>query len=251
MDRIGNLLQELGGYVLMLRRMLYPPENWKMFLKRNVASCYFVGIQSLGLIVLVSFFMGMIAVMLCQYMVDNPVVPHFVIGFITRDLLLLELTPTGMAALLACVVGFRMTFAIGSLKREEQMDALETMGINTASYIVFPFILSSLFVIPLLLVLSFFVSLFGGFVLCYASGIIPYHDYLQGLQFDLKDISVNMFFAKIYLFAFVISSVSAYLGYSFSGTVQQLSKRSTYSITINCVLLLLSDYAVTDMFLHP
>ena len=247
---MDNLLQQIGGYVLMLRRMLYPPDNWRMYAKRIVASCYFVGIQSLGLIVLVSFFMGMIAVVLCQYIVDNPVVPHFFIGVITRDLLLLELTPTGITALLACVVGFRVTFAIGSFKREEQMDALEVMGVNTASYIVFPFILSSVFMIPLLLVLSFFISLFGGFVLCYATGIIPYNDYLQGLQFEMKDIGIQMFFVKIYFFSFVISSVAAYLGYSFSGTVRQLSKKSTYSITVNCVLLLLLDYVITDMVLY-
>ncbi|WP_447641004.1 MULTISPECIES: MlaE family ABC transporter permease [Chitinophagaceae] len=247
---MGRLLQEIGGYVLMLRRMLYPPENWKMFLKRVIASCYFVGIQSVWLIVLISFFMGMIAVVLCQYIVDNPVVPHFVIGVITRDLLILELTPTGVTALLACVVGFRVTFAMGSFKREEQIDALEVMGVNTASYFVCPFVLSSVLMIPMLLVLSFFVSLLGGFFLCYMTGLIPYSDFLQGLQFDMKDISIRMFFVKIYSFSFLISSIAAYLGYSFSGTVRQLSKRSTYSITVNCVLLLIFDYLITDLMLY-
>ncbi|PZP52072.1 MAG: ABC transporter permease [Pseudopedobacter saltans] len=247
---MGNFLQQIGGYVLMLRRMLYPPENWKMFFKRTLQSCFFVGVQSLGLVVVISFFLGMIAVLLCQYMVDNPVVPHFVIGVITRDLLLLELTPTGITALLACVVGFRTTFAMGSYRREEQIDALEVMGINTSSYLVFPFILSSVLMMPLLLVLSFFISLFGGFVLCYFANVIPFNDYVQGLQFDLKDISIEMFFTKIYFFSFIISSISAYLGYSFSGTVSQLSKRSTFSITVNCILLLLLDYAITDVFLY-
>lgn len=247
---MGNLLQQIGGYVLMLRRMLYPPDNWRMSIKRLVACCYLVGVQSLGLIVLVSFFMGMIAVILCQYMMDNPVIPHFVIGVITRDLLLLELTPTGITALLACVVGFRVTFAMGSFRREEQIDALEAMGINTASYLVFPFILSSVFMIPLLLVLSFFISLFGGFVLCYLTAIIPYNDFIQGLQFDTKDVSIQMFFVKIYSFSFIISSISAYLGYSFSGTVRQLSRKSTYSITLNCILLLLFDYIITDLMLY-
>lgn len=247
---MGNFLQQVGGYVLMLRRMLHPPENWRMFFRRTIQSCYFVGVQSINLIVIISFFMGMIAVLLCQYMVDNPIVPHFVIGVITRDLLLLELTPTGITALLACVIGFRVTFAMGSYKREEQIDALEVMGINTSSYLVFPFILSSILMIPLLLVLSYFISLFGGFVLCYTTNVIPYNDYMQGLQFDLKNISIEMFFVKIYVFAFVISSISAYLGYSFSGTVSQLSKRSTFSITINCVLLLLLDYAITDLLLY-
>ncbi|MFT4203501.1 MAG: ABC transporter permease [Chitinophagaceae bacterium] len=247
---MGNLLQQVGGYVLMLRRMLYPPENARMFGKRMVQSCGFVGIQSLGLVVLVSFFLGMIAVLLCQYMIDNPIVPHFVVGTMTRDLLLWELTPTGISALLACVIGFRMTFAIGSYRREEQMDALEVMGVNSASYIVFPLVLSSIFMVPLLLVLSFFISLFGGFVLCYASDIIPYNDYIQGLQVDLRNIGIELFFTKIYLYAFIISSIGAYLGYSFSGTVQQLSRRSTTSIAINCLLLILLDYVITDMLLN-
>lgn len=248
---MGSLLQQIGGYVLMLRRMVYPPENWRMFFKRFIGSCYFVGIQSLGLIIIISFFMGMIAVLLCMYLINNPIVPNFVIGVITRDLLILELTPTGITALLACVVGFRTTFAVGSFRREEQIDALEVMGINTASYVVFPFILSSIVMIPMLLVLSFFISLLGGFVLCYFTHIISYVDYLQGLQFQLKDIAVHMFFVKIFLFSFVISSIAAYLGYSFSGTVRQLSKKATYSITVNCILLLLLDYLITDLMLYP
>lgn len=135
--------------------MCYPPENWKLFFKRILSSCYFVGVQSLWLVLIISFFMGMIAVTMCEYLVDNPMVPHFVIGMITRELLILELTPTGITALIACVAGFRVTFEIGSLKRNEQIDALETMGINTASFIVFPFIIGSLLMIPLLLVVSF------------------------------------------------------------------------------------------------
>lgn len=236
--------------MLMLRRMLYPPENWKMFFKRIVLSCYFVGVQSLGLVVIISFFLGMIAVLLCQYMINNPIVPNYVIGVISRDLLLLELTPTGITALLACVIGFRMTFAIGSYRREEQIDALELMGVNTASYLILPYILGSIMMIPLLLISSFFISLFGGFAICYLSDIIPYNDYIQGLQFNLSNISMEMFFVKIYLFSFIISSVSLYLGYSFSGNVQQLSKRATLSITINCILLLLFDYVITDIFLY-
>ena len=236
--------------MLMLRRMLYPPENWKMFFKRIVLSCYFVGVQSLGLVVIISFFLGMIAVLLCQYMINNPIVPNYVIGVISRDLLLLELTPTGITALLACVIGFRMTFAIGSYRREEQIDALELMGVNTASYLILPYILGSIMMIPLLLISSFFISLFGGFTICYLSDIIPYNDYIQGLQFNLSNISMEMFFVKIYFFSFIISSVSLYLGYSFSGNVQQLSKRATLSITINCILLLLFDYVITDIFLY-
>ena len=221
-----------------------------MFFKRIVLSCYFVGVQSLGLVVIISFFLGMIAVLLCQYMINNPIVPNYVIGVISRDLLLLELTPTGITALLACVIGFRMTFAIGSYRREEQIDALELMGVNTASYLILPYILGSIMMIPLLLISSFFISLFGGFAICYLSDIIPYNDYIQGLQFNLSNISMEMFFVKIYLFSFIISSVSLYLGYSFSGNVQQLSKRATLSITINCILLLLFDYVITDIFLY-
>lgn len=183
-------------------------------------------------------------------MIDNPVVPPYMVGMVTREILLLELTPTGMSALIACVVGFRMTFYVGNLKMNEQIDALEIMGVNTASFIVFPFVLSSFIMVPCLLIISLITSLIGGWFLCYSTNLIPAQQFLIGLQFNFQNLSVEMLIIKSLIFSILISSISGFCGYTFSGTVKDLSKRSTYSITLNCIVLIVFDYLITSLILE-
>lgn len=247
---IGRFFKDLGAYMIMFRRMFRRPENFGMLWKRFIQSCYIVGVQTLPIIIIISFCMGMVMVMVCEKMIDNPVVPPYMVGMVTREILLLELTPTGMSALIACVVGFRMTFYVGNLRMNEQIDALETMGINTASFIVFPFVLASFIMVPCLLIVSIIVSLIGGWFLCYSTNLIPAAQYLIGLQFNFQNLSVEMLIIKSLIFSILISTIAGFCGYSFSGTIKDLSKRSTYSITLNCIVLIIFDYIITSFILQ-
>lgn len=187
--------------------------------------------------------------MQASYMLDNPMVPRSIIATVVRDSMLLEIAPTGIGAILACVVGFKVTSEIGYMRLYEQIDAMDIMGIHTLNYIVLPRITAAIITFPCLIIISLTLSMFGGYLVSIFSDGIPKEYYLSGLITNFKPFEVTVAGVKIIVYSFVVSSIACFLGYYFNGSSFDLSRTSTKAIIANCLILMALDYLITDLML--
>ena len=241
---------ELGRYLLMLKGMFSKPENMKVYWKEFMHQCSEIGIGSLGIVVIISFFMGAVSAVQTAYQLVSPLIPKSSIAQIVRDTVILEFAPTLVCIVLAGVVGSKIASELGNMRVSEQIDALEIMGINTKAYLVFPRILASLIMIPMLVVISMVLGIWGGRIAGIGSGILSSYDYDKGLLQSF--LPYNVFFAlvKAYTFAFIISSIPAYFGYYVNGGALEIGRASTRSVVVSCIMILFADYILAQLLLN-
>src|ERR1700754_2692425 len=190
-----TLFTEFGRYLLMIKGMFSKPENWKMYWKELMHQCSEIGIGSLGIVVIISTFMGAVSALQTAYQLVSPVIPMSTVAQIVRDTVILEFAPTLVCIVLAGVVGSKIASELGNMRVSEQIDALEIMGINTKAYLVLPKILAALIMIPLLVVVSAALGIYGGRLAGVASGILSAAQYDKGLLGNYQP--YNVFFALI------------------------------------------------------
>lgn len=244
-----NLFNELGRYVLMLKGMFSKPENWKMYWKEFMHQCSEIGIGSLGIVAIISVFIGAVSVVQTAYQLTSPLIQRFTIAQIVRDTVILEFAPTLVCIVLAGVVGSKIAGELGNMRVSEQIDALEIMGVNTKAYLVLPKILAALLVIPMLVIVATALALWGGKLAGTAAKLISADEYYKGLLMDF--IPFNAFFAliKAYTFAFLIASIPSYYGYHVKGGALEIGRASTRSVVVSCITVLLADYVLSALLL--
>jgi phospholipid/cholesterol/gamma-HCH transport system permease protein len=244
-----SLFSELGKFILMIKGMFSKPENWKMYWKEFMHQCSEIGIGSLGIVAIISFFIGAVSVVQTAYQLTSPLIQRYTIAQIVRDTVILEFAPTLVCIVLAGVVGSKIAGELGNMRVSEQIDALEIMGINTKAYLVFPKILAALLVIPMLVVLATALALWGGKLAGSMAGLISPEEYYKGLLADF--IPFNAFFAiiKAYTFAFLIASIPSYYGYHVKGGALEIGRASTRSVVVSCITVLLADYVLSALLL--
>lgn len=238
-----------GAYLLMLKGMFSKPENPKMYWKQLMQQSVDIGIGSLGIVFIISLFMGGVTTLQTAYQLVSPIIPKATIAQIVRDTIILEFAPTLTSIVLAGVVGSKIASELGNMRISEQIDALEIMGINTRGYLVMPKILGALLTIPCLVVIAGFLGIWGGKMAGVMAGIISNDEFIQGLRQELKIYNIFFALSKSYTFAFIISSVSAYYGYNVQGGALEIGKASTTAVVVSCVLILFSDYALSAILL--
>ena len=244
-----NLINHIGKYTLMLKGMISKPENAKVYWREFMLQCNDIGIGSIGIVSIVSVFMGMVSAVQTSYQLVNPLIPKTTIAQIVRDTVILEFSPTLVCIVLAGVVGSKIASELGNMRVSEQIDALEIMGINTKTYLILPKITAALIMIPLLIILSMGLGIWGGRLAGNASGILSVETFDRGLMMDF--IPFNVWFALIkgYTFAFIISSVPAYYGYHVQGGALEIGRSSTKAVVVSCIMILLSDYVLAQLLL--
>src|SRR5579863_9757653 len=176
-----NIFTELGRYILMIRGMFSKPENMKMYWKEFMHQCVEIGIRSLGIVVIISIFMGAVSALQTAYQLVSPIIPLSTIAQIVRDTVILEFSPTLICIVLAGVVGSKIASELGNMRVSEQIDALEIMGINTKTYLILPKILASMFMIPCLIIISIAISIWGGYLAGMFSHILTRQQFERGL----------------------------------------------------------------------
>jgi phospholipid/cholesterol/gamma-HCH transport system permease protein len=245
-----NFFTEFGRYLLLMKGMFSRPENGKMYWKEFMHQCVEIGIGSLGIVVIISFFMGAVSALQTAYQLTSPVIPKSTIAQIVRDTVILEFAPTLVCIVLAGVVGSKIASELGNMRVSEQIDALEIMGINTKTYLVLPKIVAALMMIPLLIVVSMGLGIVGGRVAGIASGILAPNVYDRGLLENF--VSYNVFFALIkgYSFSFIISSIPAFYGYHVQGGSLEIGRASTKAVVVSCVAILFADYVLAALLLQ-
>lgn len=244
-----KFLKQFGSYLLLIKGMFGKPENAKVYWKEFMHQCADIGIGSLGIVTIISIFMGAVSAVQTSYQLSSPLLSKTVIAQIVRDTVILEFAPTLVCIVLAGVVGSKIASELGNMRVSEQIDALEIMGINTKTYLVLPKIVAALITIPLLIIIAMVLGIWGGRLAGSMAGILSTDTYDRGLQENFMPYNVSFALIKAYTFAFIISSIPAYFGYYVKGGALEIGRSSTKAVVVSCVLILLADYILAAILL--
>ena len=243
-----KILFHIGHYTLFLKKVFDKPERrsvyWSLFLDEIVK----LGIGSIGIIIIISGFMGMVITIQTASQIDASYIPVYLVGWTTRQSVILEFSTTMLALILAGKIGSNIASELGTMKVTEQIDALEIMGINSASFLILPKIIAAMFFFPILIILSITIGIIGGW-LGGLSMQIPTADFVYGLQYQFIPFYVTYSLIKTVVFAFLITSISAFYGYTTKGGAINVGKSSTLAVVYSSILLLIFNFILTDLIL--
>ena len=232
-----------------MKRVFSKPDKWTVFKKQTFSEMDNLCLGSLGIVAIISIFMGAVLVIQTAYSITTPFVPIYTIGFTARQSLILEFSPTIISLILAGKVGSRISSEIGTMRVTEQIDALEIMGINSANYLIFPKIIACVLLNPFLIILSMFLGMLGGWMVAIFTGIVTSDVYFVGLQSFFNPYQVFYALAKTSVFAFIITSVSGYHGYSTRGGALEVGRSSTLAVVYSSILIILANLVLTQLLL--
>ncbi len=244
-----SILYHIGRYFMLMAETFSKPERLSIYWRRTVEEMDLLGVKSLGIVALLSFFMGAVITIQTKTNIDSPLIPQYVVGFTVRQSTILEFSPTIISLILAGKVGSTIAAEIGSMRVREQIDALDIMGINSAGYLILPKIIATALINPFLIIISMFLSIFGGWLVGTLSGIISSANYLQGVQYDFNSYIVTYALIKTVVFAVVIATISAYQGYYTTGGTREVGISSTKAVVYSDVVILIMNYLLTQLLL--
>jgi len=244
-----ELFQHLGRYYLLIRQVFHKPEKTSIYLRQIITEIDSLGVNSFGIVAIVSIFMGAVITIQTALGIDSGWVPLYLVGFGTRESVILEFSPTIISLILAGKVGSHIASEIGTMRVTEQIDALEIMGVNSAAYLILPKIVASIFIFPFLVVLSMFLGISGGWFFGIVTEVVTSQEFLYGIQFEFKPFNVTYALIKTVVFAFIITSVSSYFGYYTKGGSLEVGRASTKAVVYSSIVILLLNLILTQLLL--
>ena len=249
---MANILKPvttLGRYLMLMGKVFSRPERIHMYFKQYVGEMVKLGYDSIGIVLLISFFIGAVICIQIKLNIQSPWMPRMVTGYTTREIMLLEFSSSIMCLILAGKVGSNIASEIGTMRVTQQIDALEIMGVNSAAYLILPKVLGLMTMIPLLVIFSIAAGIIGAFCTAWFGGIMTAADLQYGLQYCFVEYYVWCAIIKSLFFAFIIASVSAFFGYTVEGGSIAVGKASTDSVVSSSVLILFSDLILTQLLM--
>ena len=232
-----------------MARVFRLPDRSRMFWQQYSRELEKQGLQSLPIVIVISLFIGAILTIQSKTNTENPFLPKYIVGLLTRETLLLEFSSTILCLILAGKVGSNIASEIGSMRITEQIDAMEIMGVNSANYLILPKILAFMTMMPMLVILSTAIGLVGGWAVGAFTDIITVADYLVGVQYAFNPYFVWYGIIKSLFFAYVITSLSAYYGYMVRGGALEVGKASTNAVVNSNIIILLLDLVLSRLLL--
>lgn len=244
-----NLLSTFGRYLIFLSRVFSRPGKGRIYLKQTLLEIESLGLNSVGIVIIISVFIGAVITLQTRYNLENPMLPLYIIGLTARDTILLEFSSTMVGLILAGKVGSNIASEIGHMRITEQIDALEMMGVNSASYLILPKIIATVIFNPFLTAISMAVGLFGGWMASIITGAITSSDYIYGIQYFFIPFYITYALIKTIFYAFIITSVSSFYGYYVKGGALEVGRASTKGVVYSSILILLTDVILTQLML--
>lgn len=244
-----KFLESFGQYILLMGRVFRLPDKQRIFWRQYSRELEKQGLQSLPIVIIISVFIGAILTIQAKTNTENPFLPIYITGLLTRETLLLEFSSTILCLILAGKVGSNIASEIGSMRITEQIDALEIIGVNSANYLILPKILALITIMPCLVIISSTVGLIGGWGVGQFTDIITVQDYLVGIQYAFNPYFVWYGIIKSLVFAFIITSMSSYYGYNVKGGALEVGKASTNAVVNSSIVILFADLLLTKLLL--
>lgn len=246
---IIDLFTAVGRYTLLTMKIFSSFEKWRIYRSRIVSEMMSLGVDSIGLTAIISFFIGAVITLQMSINLAGSFIPSYLIGYATRETMILEFSSTVVALILAGKVGSNIATEIGTMRITEQIDALEIMGVNSASYLILPKIIATVFFFPLLTILSICIGIYGGYIISMATGIMIPDSYVEGLLYEFKPYSIVYTLIKSGVFAYIITTVSAFSGYYVGGSSLEVGRASTRAVVASSVVVMIFNLILTQLLL--
>jgi phospholipid/cholesterol/gamma-HCH transport system permease protein len=243
-----KLLEHIGNYFIMLTKIFGKFTKWRVLKPLIFKEIDVLIIGSLGIVSFISFFVGGVVAIQTALNMENPFLPKNLIGFATRQSVILEFAPTFISVIMAGKVGSFITSSIGTMRVTEQIDALEVMGVNTYNYLIFPKIVA-LSLYPFVIGISMFLGIFGGYIACVYGGWTSSTEFIEGIQLDFIPFHITYAFIKTAFFSFILATIPSYHGYFMEGGALQVGKASTTSFVWTSVTIIMINYLITQSLL--
>ncbi len=245
-----KLFFHLGQYSLFIKRIFARPIKFNLFFKQVLKEIDSLGIGSIGIVFIISIFMGAVITLQSAYGIESPFIPKYLIGFLARESMLLEFSSTVVCLIFSGIIGSKNAYEIGTIKITEQIDALEIMGVNSASYLILPKIIGFVLFIPILVVFSMAIGILGGWLagVVFAE-VVSEYDFLYGLRYEFRAYYISYSVFKAAVFAFFISSISAYQGYYTKNNSLEVGRASTKAVVYSSITILLFNLLLTQLLL--
>jgi phospholipid/cholesterol/gamma-HCH transport system permease protein len=244
-----NYFKHIGKYFLMLQQVFKRPQKKSVFRELLFKEIEVLGISSIGIVAFISFFVGGVVVIQTALNLESPLTPKYLIGYASRESLVLEFSPTLISIILAGKVGSFITSSIGTMRVTEQIDALEVMGVNSLNHLVLPKIIANVFFYPFVIIISIALGIIGGWVAGNITGLVSSADYLLGIKSDFEPFHVTYSMIKTAVFAFVIATIPAYHGFYVKGGAIEVGRASTRAVVWTSVVIIVLNYFLTQMLL--
>ncbi len=241
-------LHSIGLYFLMIKQIFRKPVKWSIMKPLIFKDIDDLVISSIGIVAFISFFVGGVIAIQTALNMSSPVIPDNLVGFATRQSIILEFAPTFVSIVMAGKVGSFITSSIGTMRVTEQIDVLDVMGVNSINYLVFPKLIS-LMLYPFLISIGMFLGIIGGFTACYFGGFVSIQDYIIGVQLDFIPFHIAYAFIKTFIFAFILATIPSFHGYYMKGGALEVGKASTTAFVWTSVVIILLNYVLTQMLL--
>ena len=243
-----NYLHSIGLYFLMIKEMFRKPTKWSVMKRLILKDIDDLIIDSLGIVAFIAFFVGGVVTIQTALNITSPLIPKTLVGFATRQSIVLEFAPTFISIIMAGKVGSFITSSIGTMRVTEQIDALEVMGINSINYLVFPKTIA-LLLYPFAISIAIFLGILGGMAACVYGGFTTLEDYITGVQMDFIPFHMTYAFIKTFVFAFLLATIPSFHGYYMKGGSLEVGKASTTAFVWTSVMIILLNYILTQMLL--
>jgi len=244
-----GLFYHIGQYFILMSKVFAKPEKPKLYYKQFLREIENLGINSFGIVAIISAFMGAVITIQTAYDMTSPLFPRYLIALTARDSILLEFSSTMVGLILAGKVGSSIASELGTMRITEQIDALEIMGVNSAGYLILPKIAAAVFFNPFLALLSMFVGIFGGWLIGTMTGVVTTEEYIYGIRWALDTYFINYAIIKTVFFAFIITSISSYYGYYAEGGSIEVGRSSTKAVVYSSVVILMFNLILTKLLL--
>lgn len=242
-------IEEVGQYFLLMKRVFERPDKFRMFLREMLKEMYKLGYDSLWIVIIISFFIGAVITIQLGLNLTSPLIPKFTIGFTTREIVLLEFSSTVMCLILAGKIGSSVASEIGTMRVSEQIDAIEIMGINSANFLILPKIVGIMLFVPVLVLISMFTGIIGGYIACSINPEMPISAYIQGIQYLFEPYYLFYSMVKSEVYVFLIASIAAFYGYFVKGGALEVGKASTKAVVSSSIMILVADLLLTQLML--
>ncbi|MEN9640713.1 MAG: hypothetical protein RLZZ262_2582 [Bacteroidota bacterium] len=244
-----RLFGHIGRYTMLLGQVFSRPARASEYRRLIVDELDKIGLQSLGIVALLSFFMGAVVTIQTAANIDSGWIPKWTIGYTTRQTMILEFSSTIVCLILSGKVGGNISSEIGTMRITEQIDAMDVMGVNSASVLILPKIIAAIFIFPFMVIGSMVLGIGAGAIVGTGQGVVSLTDYVYGLQYYFEPYQVGYTLIKTVVFAFIITSISAYHGYFTKGGAREVGQSSTKAVVYSMVLILLTNYILTELLL--
>ncbi len=246
-----DFFTHVGRCYLLMRRAFSKPERSKVFFRRISEEIELIGLGSLGIVSILSTFMGAVILIQSATNFSSPWIPAYAEGVATRDSMILAFSTTIISMVLAGKVGSSIAGQLGTMKVTEQIDAMEIMGVNPPNYLILPKVIAAMFIFPFLAIISVFLGISGGFCAAFATGLISKESFISGIQYDYDSWYISYALIKSVFFAIIITVISSYQGYITSGGAKEVGASSTKAVVYSCIVIILFDLILTQILLSP